>query len=230
VKKPSESDAETIALNDGKNRIVLDTSGHLIGLESLPRDTQSAVKETLTAKTIKKPIIIDELEVAGVSLRAPSGSEEQVKLIYPVNGVIEEDRPRFEWVPASGATAYQIEIGDSSFHQVDRSEALPSTTSTWTPPAPLKRGVIYTWLIRATDGEGKFSSAQGKFQTLTVEKMNELIRLRTKTKSHLALGVFYAREGMLEEAEREFQILTRDNPYAPIAVRLLQQVRTWRRR
>jgi hypothetical protein len=46
--------------------------------------------------------------------------------------------------------------------------------------------------------------------------------------SHFALGVFYAREGMLSEAEREFQTLVNDNPESQIEVTLLRAVQSWR--
>lgn len=229
-RRPSERAAEMVALNDGANRISIDKSGKLIGLESLPPESQLAVKAILTAETITKPTVLDQLDVSEVSLRAPSGNDYQVRVVYPANRVIEEDRPRLEWVPSRRATAYRIEIGDEGFRQVAKSEDLPPTTSSWTPPTSLKRGVIYTWVIHALNGEEKFSTSRAKFQPLTVEKMNELTRLRTATQSHLALGIFYAREGMTEEAEREFQTLTRDNPNSPIARKLLQQVRSWQRR
>jgi hypothetical protein len=228
VRRPSERAPEMVALNDGPNRIILDKSGNLIGLESLPPESQRAVKEILITETIKKPSVLDQLDVPEVSVRAPSENDEKVRLVYPSNRVIEEDKPRFEWVPSRRATVYRVEIGDAGFYQVAKSEDLPPTTSTWTPPNSLKRGVVYTWVIRAIDGEGKSSASQAKFQPLTIEKMNELTRLRT-SQSHLALGIFYAREGMTEEAEREFQTLTRENPHSPIAMRLLQQVQSWHR-
>jgi hypothetical protein len=228
VKIPRKPASEMVALNDGPNRIFLDRSGRLIGLESLPSESQLAVKEILTSETFKKPAILDQLDVPEVSVRAPSENDEKVRLVYPANRVIEEDRPRFEWVPSRRATGYRVEIGDAGFHQVAKSEDLPPTTNTWTPPTSLKRGVVYTWVIRAIDGEGKSSTSQAKFKLLTVEKLNELTRLRT-SQSHLALGVFYAREGMTDEAEREFQALTTDNPHSPVSRRLLQQVQSWRR-
>ena len=57
----------------------------------------------------------------------------------------------------------------------------------------------------------------------------QLNKLR-KTRSHLALGVFYAREGMVAEAEREFRILVQNNPGSPRAKKLLGQVQSWTRR
>jgi hypothetical protein len=57
---------------------------------------------------------------------------------------------------------------------------------------------------------------------------NQTHPIRGRGFSHLALGVFYAREGMLAEAEREFQVLVNDNPGSQIAASLLRAVQSWR--
>ena len=44
-----------------------------------------------------------------------------------------------------------------------------------------------------------------KFKILSANSAHELEQLK-KAKSHLAFGVFYAREGMIAEAEREFLV------------------------
>lgn len=46
--------------------------------------------------------------------------------------------------------------------------------------------------------------------------------LRQRLGFYVDLGVFYALEGMLVEAELEFQILADNNPQSPIAKRLLR--------
>jgi hypothetical protein len=66
-----------------------------------------------------------------------------------------------------------------------------------------------------------------KFKILSVSSAQEFEQLG-KARSHLALGVFYAREGMVAEAEHEFQILVRDNPRVPILKKLLRQVQSWK--
>jgi hypothetical protein len=64
-----------------------------------------------------------------------------------------------------------------------------------------------------------------KFIVLSATSAQELEQLR-KARSHLALGVFYAHEGMLQEAEREFQILAQENPQLVAAKTLLRQIQT----
>jgi hypothetical protein len=60
------------------------------------------------------------------------------------------------------------------------------------------------------------------------EKLGELAMLKNQYQSHLALGLFYIREGVLIEARREMELLVKDNPNSPIAAKLLRQSQTWR--
>jgi len=67
-----------------------------------------------------------------------------------------------------------------------------------------------------------------KFKVLEESKWQELDRLKRSAGSRLALGLFYARAGMLEEAERELKQLVSDNPNSPLARKLLHSVQPQR--
>lgn len=232
-KRLNESPEEVLALNDGPNKVTLDKSGKLVGPEALPRESQQAVRDALLAQTIQKPDVLDELAGAEVSQRAPTGNEDSARVVYPVSAVIAENRPLFEWVPSKPARAYRVDVGNASFHQVAKSEELPATSRTWTAPSALKRGVVYTWIVRVIkDGTDASisSTSQAKFKVLEDGKVKELNRLKTTAQSHLALGVFYAREGMIAQAEREFQILAKKNPRSMIAKKLLKGIQSWQSR
>lgn len=179
-----------------------------------------------------KPCAKSDLLDYEVSVRAPNEKEELIKILYPTTVVIAEQRPRLRWAAAKTAEAYRIEIADEGFHQVAKSEDLPATMLAWTPTSPLKRGVVYTWTIRAVKQNGEPSSvtSQGKFKVLSNDRNSTLNRLKSVSRSHLALGLFYAREGMMAQAESEFAILVKGNPDSAIAKRLLTEVRSWRKR
>ena len=66
-----------------------------------------------------------------------------------------------------------------------------------------------------------------KFQVLSSADLQKLDGLK-RTRSHLVLGVFYARVGLLAEAERELQELVRLNPDDKVAKKLLRSVRSRR--
>ena len=107
----------------------------------------------------------------------------------------------------------------------------PADQTRWTLATSLKRGEMYVWEVEATiDGKKVVSpgqsAAQMKFKILSVSSAQELDQLK-KARSHLAVGVFYAREGMVAEAEHEFQILARDNPQSQVIKKLLKQIQSW---
>jgi hypothetical protein len=73
-------------------------------------------------------------------------------------------------------------------------------------------------------------AAQAKFRVLEQDKAEELRRARqTLANSHLALGVLFTQAGLLDEAEREFQLLSQANPRSPLPRKLLAQVRAMQR-
>lgn len=87
-------------------------------------------------------------------------------------------------------------------------------------------------VIAIVNGEEVSSPAatapEMRFMALDEERMRELQLLKKRTKSHLALGAFYARAGMLAEAEREFQTYRSENPQSPLADKLIRQIQSWR--
>lgn len=231
-KGPVEKEADVIAvLKDGPNEITLDRSGNVSGLPSMPSGSRDAVKEALSGESIARPGVLDEIATTAVSERGTTGNEERIRIAGPTNRVIVENQPTLRWNLSKTAEAYRVEIADATFHQIAKSEDLPATSQNWKSPTQLKRGAVYTWTIRAVDKTGQSSpiSSQAKFKVLGENGLRELNQLRLR-QSHLALGLFYAREGMIAEAEREFGILVKDNPDSAVAKKLLKDVTSWRRR
>lgn len=231
-KTPERKGAVLVALKDGARKVTLDQAGNVVGLPSLSAESRQAVKNALTGEPLKRPDVLDEVASADVSVRAPTGNEERVSITYPANRVIQENQPSLRWTPSTTAEAYRIEIADETFHQIAKSEDLPGTMQSWTPSRPLKRGGIYTWTIRVVNsgGEPSASTSQAKFKVLSEDKVGELNQLKTSSPSHLALGLFYAREGMIAEANREFQALVQENPRSPVAKKLRSEIQAWQRR
>jgi hypothetical protein len=232
--QPAGTGSETpanasVALKDGPNEISLDQAGNVNGLPALPADSRQAIKEALKGESLNRPEVLDEVAVAEGSTRG--GNEDRITIVSPTRIVIAEDKPTLRWTTSRTAEGYRIEIADSNFRQVAKSDDLPATTHTWTPSTALKRGQVYTWTIRAVNGEGNLSevASQGKFKILGVDRLRELDQLKGH-RSHLALGLFYAREGMTSDAEREFGTLAKENPESAVAKKLFKEVRAWRKR
>jgi hypothetical protein len=228
---PQPPKGSVVSVKDGANEIALDKVGNVTGVESLPAESRVVVKSALEGAQLNRPDVLDEVATAPASVRGASESEKPIKIVYPTSAVIAETRPKLRWAASKTATAYRIEIADEGFHQVAKSQDLPANTSTWTTTSSLRRGMVYTWTIRAVNrnGESSLVTSQGKFKVLPKDRNNKLNRLRSASQSHLALGLFYAHEGMTAQAEREFGILLKQNPDSGIPKRLLSEVRSWRK-
>jgi len=226
--KPGAESASKAPLKDGPNEISIDQAGNVAGMPSLPTDSQRAVKSALSGESLVRPSVLDEVATAEVSTRG--GNEDRIRIVSPLATVVAQEKPTLHWIPLKTAEGYRIEIADENFRQVAKSDNLPSFDQTWISTA-LKRGQVYTWTIRAINKDGQLSdvASQGKFKVLSDDRLRELNQLKAH-QSHLALGVFYAQEGMIAEAEREFGILVKDNPDSAVAKKLLNEVRAWRER
>ena len=106
-------------------------------------------------------------------------------------------------------------------------------TTQWKLPASLKRGENYSWAVGAVvNGEEitapSVTESEVRFRVLGDTEWRALQQLQQTTDSHLALGVFYAHNGLLDEAQREFQQLVNFNPDSPQARKLLRLIQSWR--
>ena len=225
--KPTSAEA-VVVLNDRGGTITVDKNGNVVGLDDVPAPTRDEIAQVLLSERLEQPAILKELGGQEGGLRG-SNNAQPFKLTYPSRTVIVTDRPNLKWEKAPGASSYRVYVNDQAGHEVAKSEDLPSERTQWILPKPLKRGEIYVWTVVAiVDGKEIVSpgpsSPEMKFQVLSARSLQQLNQLQ-KTRSHLALGVFYARVGMIREAEREFQELVRLNPNSKVATNLLRNVR-----
>lgn len=225
------SPTEMVArLNDGGRSISIDRSGNFTGVSDLSPEFQQSIREFLIADETKRPDILTEINGVNSSLRG-TGTKPSFALRSPVGIVIAEDHPIFQWEPLNSATAYRVQVSDSPSREPISSDLLPATTTQWTPPEALPRGKVYSWIVIAIVNGKEIvsplvSMPEAKFKVLEEEKARELNEVK-RTNSHLMLGVFFAREGMLAEARQAFQNLADNNPQSPIAQRLLDLINSW---
>ena len=227
-------------LNDGEGQITLDQEGKLAGVDHLPSAYQRMVKKALTDQKIEKAPLLAELTQPGVRSRGAvhsvgrdgEGDTQSAKfsVIEPVGVVIQSDHPTFRWRRLDGATGYAVEVYDEWFNPLVSSPQI--TDHSWTAPQSLKRGAIYYWLVKAIKDGQEFKAPrppapQAKFRILDEATADELAKARRDyASSRLTLGLLYAQAGLLNEAEVEFQALSRNNPDSELGRRLLRQVRT----
>jgi hypothetical protein len=220
-------------LRDGDREIVVSRTGAVRGIEAIPDNLRQPIRDALLSQKLRKPELLNEIVSNQGVARGNNEKKSTFRLLRPGRNVIAEDQPGFEWQAVEGASNFEVQIADSRGREVAKSGQLPASATQWSPVTPLRRGVIYSWAVIAIiNGQTVTSPAptepEMKFKILEASKMRQLEQLRVRGFSHLALGVFYAREGMLAEAEREFQLLVKDNPASQIAASLLRAVQLWR--
>lgn len=223
-----------VSLVDGKRIVTLDARGNLAGLEGLDSSIRREVVTALYGDGLKKPDALGALNAPRIKLLDQSSDVLNFNLLGPTSVIIVDDQPTFHWQPLNGATNYTVSVFDSNFNPVLRSE--PQTATQWSPPVSLERGKIYFWEVTAArDGQEITSPAapapRAQFKILEAEKLVEINQAKkAHPDSHLVLGILHARAGLLEEAEREFQLLAKANPRSPVARRLLRRVQAWGKR
>jgi hypothetical protein len=224
----------TIALNDGARKITLDWHGNLAGLESLPPATQRAVRDALINKKVNRPSPGNDLSGQNITLLDTAAEGVPFALIGPTGIIVQSAQPTLRWRPLKGATGYVAAIFDENFKRVATSEQL--SAAEWTPPRALARGRIYSWQVTAFKNGQEIVSPvppapEARFKVLEAAQAEEIERARKLAQgSHLTLGVIYARAGLFNEAEKEFQELVRKNPDSPVARKLLNSLQAWQRK
>lgn len=228
---PTENlpDKETIyALNDGNLKI--DDEGNLQGAEDLSPATRDLVKQSL--KSGKISVTNNQLGGSGGVLMSETSANKGVPfgLETPIGKVIRENQPLLRWKPLKEAESYSVVIVDENFRVVEQSGKL--TLTSWKPAKSLPRGANYSWQVTAMlrDGTETVSptspAPQARFRVIEQNLNDEIGRLEKSSKrSHLALGVLYAKAGLKQEARAEFEKLLKENPNSPLARKLLESVR-----
>jgi anti-sigma factor RsiW len=232
--QPTEQPEEPlIALNDGGSQVTLDQRGQVEGLGSLSPDLRQAVERALTTRRLHSTKALADLSVAG-RLRDEVKEQDTFLPLAPFGTVIESDRPTFRWRKVEDGHVYSVTIYDSRLRNVENSGPLEGTE--WTPSTPLKRGVTYTWQIRAVkDGTTIISptppAPEARFRVLDRAALTTLGNVkRLHGKSHLTMGIFYWKHGLIDEAEREFEALVSANRQSRVATQLLASLRSLRQR
>ena len=224
-------DRPTVA-PEGGARVNVDGGDIVNGLASLSPTDRQAVERALQTQRIEAPALLASVSGGAETLRGGGGQGVAFPVVSPVGTAVITDRPTFRWRALSGASSYVVSVYDRDFRKVAASA--PQATTEWTIAQPLTRGQVYSWHVSASrEGQEVTSPEQpapeAKFVVLDAAKAEELSRARQVSKgSHLTMGTLYARAGLLDEAEREFQSALRESPGSKVARKLLLSVQALR--
>lgn len=219
-----------VLLADGDSRIEIDETGNITGINAGEFNPQ--IKSALTGGDIHISQDAAKLRSGTGVLMGGGDAAIPFKLTTPVGKVVETDRPQFKWDSVAGAESYVVNVYDDNFNKIASSPPLKVTA--WTSSKALKRGGIYNWQVTAVkDGQEIRSPVRpapdAKFKILDASSANEIAAAKRQSgNSHLLLGIVYAKAGLLDDAEREFQALLKQNPRSEVARRLLNKVKAAR--
>jgi hypothetical protein len=221
-----------VALADGGRRVTLDEAGRLAGLPAMSREDETAIRVALETGRVKTPEFLTGLVEKPGTLLGAANDRGMLRLVGPIGTAVETARPTLRWLPLKGASSYTAAVFDAHLDPVATSPHLSATE--WTLSRPLPRGHDYTWQVVARFDDREVTAPappapEARFRVLEESLATDVVRAREAyAGSHLALGLAYARAGLLDEAERELHALADLNPDSAEARGLLRQVQTLR--
>ena len=221
-----------LVLNDAGGQVKLDQHGRLEGLQALPPDLRESVERVLASRCLLNSPALTGWPTGAGDLRGPMERQSAFGPLEPTDVVVETDRPTFRWRALEDARDYVVTVFDDKLRKVASSEPVNGTQ--WTTPNSLARGVTYSWQVSALKGGETVVSPkpplpEARFRILDQAAVAALAKLkRSAGSSHVAMGVFYWKHGLIAEAEREFQALAKANPNSMAAAELLASIRSLR--
>lgn len=233
---PETGTAELVKLRDGDRVIAFGSDGRSPALAALPESIGGEVALAIRSGRVDFTPEVTALIGQLGTLAGPAEAETELRVLEPVGTAVREGRPQFRWAAAPAASAYQIHVVEETSGAVIASEQLPPTATEWQPPTPLPAGEVYQWQVQALrDGavianSPKPPEPEARFHVLSEAKLAELEEARRASNgSHLVMGVANARAGLIEEALREFRLLSEQNPDAELTRQLLEGLEAQRR-
>jgi hypothetical protein len=236
---PAAPAVPAIALQDQRGPVGLDGNGKLFGLVGVPPGEAKAIATALQRGSLEVPDEVRTLSTIPKSIEMDDNAA-GMALTSGASTCVRTTRPTLSWQPVEGAQAYTLVLFNSQGRPLYYGG--PTSETSWTPPAPLQRGVIYTWRVAAyrtsetqaaaRGGAGatpppseKLAGAVTRFKVIDAASASALERaLRAAPASRVVAGVLYARAGLLDDAGREFSYLVAKNPDSGLAKALLASV------
>jgi len=186
-----------------------------------------AILRQLASGVIPSAALIEDLIPPGERTRGGEEGPAELTILAP-RGVVEDNRPHFRWRTRRGAT-YVAEVFDGAYRRVARSDELRG--GEWRSSTPLDRGATYSWQVIETRGEDRMTAPSppeppALFRVISEVAYKELEAARGAG-SHLAAGLLYAREGIVDRALEELTLAEKEHPQLPDLPRAVATLRRY---
>ena len=179
----------------------------------------------LASGHIPSGAIVADLRGGTERIRGTNGEGSTLGLTAPI-GVIEEMRPTFRWISRTPGT-YVVEVFDESYRPVATSGSLRGNQ--WQPARALRRGATYSWQVTRKSGDETITAPAppqppARFKIIGDSAASELAKAGD---SHLAAGLVYAREGVLDRAIEEMTLAQNEHPDSKEIAQSLRTLRNY---
>jgi hypothetical protein len=216
-----------VALQDAGKRIVISNDGSVLALGSLPENLRHALQEAISLGQVSISPAVAELTGTGETLAGAQEAAKGFRVLGPIGTLVETPQPTLRWSQAEGATGYRVNLVSKKGGAVATSPLLGGRTREWKPERSLQPDETYEWEVEALRGGEMIAKApappepEARFAVLPNDKRQELEKLRAKFgRSHLIMGLAYARTGLHAQAQSEFEQLAKENPQSELAKKL----------
>jgi hypothetical protein len=194
-----------------------------------PAAWQRLVDDAVTTGRLPLPSVLNDLRPVPRVIR---GVDDATPVeLAPQGVIVRSTRPMLSWAAFDGAT-YTVSIQRWGTDEVLTSPVLHEPR--WSPGRDLTRGVTYEWQIEVRrDGTSTIVPAppapRALFRIVDANEERELSEAEaTRGGDHLLLAVLNARAGLVDDALREAETLSRDPHYASLAAQLAKNLRVQR--
>lgn len=198
--------------------------------KEVSRNISEAIMDNFSALAFRKDEEVEKGWMAGLRSGTETGGF-TIKLTSPYNTLIKTDRPAFSWISGKSFDSYNLNLYNSKGLVWSR-EVSGHTLSYPDNEKELESGETYFWNVEGKDLIDTDKSSSCRFSVLSVDKSKEVegqeavIRntFRDEPESsnvHSVLGAYYLNLGLLQDAIREFRIISAMNAASPLPHEIL---------
>jgi hypothetical protein len=224
---PAQAPAPQVAdgrrIQDGGSTVVVSGNEISSGLGGLSDGERAKIATALSSGELPSARNLDRVRGESGRLMGPTEAGAAFGPRSPVATAVESTEPSLRWAGLDGARGYVVTIVDDQLKPVAESPHVAGTE--WRPSAPLARGHVYTWQVRALMAGGPRTAPtppepEARFFVLGDQDAAAVASLRARAGDSRLAGILFAQYGLLDEAEAALVTAGAENPSVAALPRL----------